>query len=168
MSGVRVYVGLGSNLDDPAAQIKRAFVELAEPPQTRVLAQSHLYKSKPLGPQDQPDYLNAVAVLETQLEPLDLLHGLRALEERHGRRRAGERHWGPRSLDLDILVYGDIRMQTPELTLPHPGVHARSFVLYPLAEVAPALVIPGHGPVQSLRDHCHAPAIERVEESSDD
>ncbi len=168
MSGVRVYVGLGSNLDDPAAQINRAFVELAEPPQTRVLARSHLYKSKPLGPLDQPDYLNAVAVLETQLEPLDLLHGLRALEERHGRRRAGERHWGPRSLDLDILVYGDIRMQTPELTLPHPGVHARSFVLYPLAEVAPALVIPGHGSVQALRDRCHAPAIERVEGSSDD
>ncbi len=168
MSGVRVYIGLGSNLDDPAAQTKRAFAELAELSQTRMLARSHLYKSKPLGPQDQPDYLNAVAVLETQLEPLDLLHRLRALEERHGRRRAGERHWGPRSLDLDILLYGDIRMQTPELTLPHPGVHERSFVLYPLEEVAPALVIPGHGPVQSLRDRCHAPAIERVEESSDD
>ncbi|MGH8398772.1 MAG: 2-amino-4-hydroxy-6-hydroxymethyldihydropteridine diphosphokinase [Gammaproteobacteria bacterium] len=167
MSGVRVYIGLGSNLDDPVAQIKRAFVALAKLPETRVLAQSHLYKSKPLGPQDQPDYLNAVVELETQLRPLDLLRGLRALEEHHGRRRASERHWGPRSLDLDVLLYGDIRMQTPELTLPHPGVHTRSFVLYPLAELAPALVIPGHGPVQSLRDRCHTPAIEKVEESSD-
>ncbi|MGB9429441.1 MAG: 2-amino-4-hydroxy-6-hydroxymethyldihydropteridine diphosphokinase [Gammaproteobacteria bacterium] len=166
--GVRAYIGLGSNLDEPAAQLRRAFMELDRLPQTRVLARSHLYKSKPLGPQDQPDFCNAVAVIETQLEPLTLLRGLRDLEERHGRRRESETHWGPRTLDLDMLIYGELSMHTPQLTLPHPGVHQRSFALYPLAEVAPALVIPGHGPVQGLRDRCHSPSIEKYEDSADE
>jgi 2-amino-4-hydroxy-6-hydroxymethyldihydropteridine diphosphokinase len=167
-AGVHAYIGLGSNLHAPAAQLQRAFTELDKLSQTRVLARSHLYKSKPLGPSEQPDYFNAVAVLETQLEPMTLLHALRELEEQHGRRRAGEIHWGPRTLDLDMLIYGDLVMRTPQLMLPHPGVHQRSFVLYPLAEVAPALVVPGHGPVQVLRDRCHAPAIQRCKETPDD
>jgi 2-amino-4-hydroxy-6-hydroxymethyldihydropteridine diphosphokinase len=158
-----VYVGLGSNLDGPSEQIRRAFDELAIMPDSRLQAKSHLYKSRPLGPQDQPDFINAVAMLTTGLGPLELLHCLRGLEERHGRRRVTEVHWGARSLDLDILVYGDIRLQTPELTIPHPRMHTRSFVLYPLAEIAPALVIPVHGPVRSLRDRCHSPPIERYE-----
>ncbi|MGA9852683.1 MAG: 2-amino-4-hydroxy-6-hydroxymethyldihydropteridine diphosphokinase [Gammaproteobacteria bacterium] len=166
-ASIRVYIGLGSNLNGPSEQLWRAFTELDQLPRTRMLARSHLYKSKPLGPQDQPDYLNAVAVLDTRLEPLDLLRMLRELETRHGRRRAEEARWGSRSLDLDMLVYGNIRMQTPELTLPHPGLHERSFVLYPLAEVAPALVIPDHGPVQALRDRCHSPPIERYEKTDD-
>jgi len=163
-----VYIGLGSNLDGPSGQIQRALMELVVLPRTRLLAHSHLYKSRPLGPQNQPDYINAVAMLTTGLAPLELLHSLRKLEEGHGRWRVRERRWGARSLDLDILVYGDIRLQSPELTLPHPGVHLRSFVLYPLAELAPTLVIPGHGPVQTLRDHCHTPPIERYEEAANE
>jgi 2-amino-4-hydroxy-6-hydroxymethyldihydropteridine diphosphokinase len=96
---------------------------------------------------------------------LELLHRLRDLEQQHARRRAEERHWGPRTLDLDILVYGDVHMHTPELNLPHPGAHQRSFVLYPLAELAPELVMAGHGPVRELRAHCASPAIELYEET---
>lgn len=113
-----------------------------------------------MGPRDQPDFVNAVAVMETRLAPHALLKALQAVEARHGRERTHERRWGPRSLDLDILLYDDIRMQTAELTLPHPGLHERGFVLYPLAEVAPELIIPGHGSVQTLRDGCHFPRIE--------
>ena len=163
-----MYIGLGSNLDGPSGQIQRAFMELGVLPRSRLLAHSHLYKSRPLGPQNQPDYINAVAALSTGLAPLELLHSLRELEEGHGRRRISELRWGTRSLDLDILVYGDIHLQLPELTLPHPGVHLRSFVLYPLAELAPALVIPGHGPVQTLRDRCYMPPIERYEEAANE
>ena len=160
------YIGLGSNLDNPAAHLRRAFTELAALPGTRLLAQSRIYQSKPLGSPDQPDYLNAVVVLRTRLEPLELLGHLRALEQQQGRQRASELHWGPRCLDLDILVYDDVSMHTPELTLPHPGAHQRSFVLYPLAELAPELLIPGHGSVRELREHCRTPAIELYEESA--
>lgn len=163
-----MYIGLGSNLDGPSGQIQRAFMELGVLPRSHLLAHSHLYKSWPLGPQNQPDYINAVATLSTELAPLELLHSLRKLEEGHGRRRISERRWGARSLDLDILVYGDIHLQSPELTLPHPSVHLRSFVLYPLAELAPALVIPGYGPVQTLRDRCYMPPIERYEEAANE
>jgi len=165
---IPVYIGLGSNLDGPPGQIRRAIAELGALPHTRLLARSHLYKSRPLGPQDQPDYFNAVAMLATEYPPLELLQSLQNLEEKHGRRRAGETHWGARNLDLDILVYGDMRMHTPELTLPHPGMHTRSFVLYPLAELAPTLMIPGHGQVQALRDRCHTPVIERYEETANE
>ncbi len=103
-------------------------------------------------------------MLATGLEPLALLRALRKLEEAHGRRRSSEERWGARNLDLDILVYDDVQLDTPELMLPHPQMHLRSFVLYPLAELAPDLVIPGHGPVQALRAHCHTPPIERYEE----
>ncbi|MGA9855910.1 MAG: 2-amino-4-hydroxy-6-hydroxymethyldihydropteridine diphosphokinase [Gammaproteobacteria bacterium] len=166
--GVSAYIGLGSNLHGPAGQIERAFVELNVLPRTRLLARSHLYRSRPLGPQDQPDYINAVAMLTTELAPLKLLQALRKLEEGHGRRRTVEGHWGARSLDLDILMYGDVRVNTPELTLPHPQMHVRSFVLYPLAELAPTLVIPGHGQVQVLRNHCHTPAIESYKEAANE
>lgn len=158
------YIGIGSNLDDPAAQVARALVELAALPQTRMLGRSRLYLSRPLGPQDQPDFVNAAAKLDTDLVPLALLRELQAVEARHGRDRERERHWGPRCLDLDLLIYGELQMQTAELTLPHPRLHERSFVLYPLAELAPELVIPGHGSVQALRDGCRLPAIELYEE----
>lgn len=161
----RTYIGIGSNLDRPAHQVIQAVRELAGVPQTRLLAHSKLYRSRPLGPQNQPDFVNAVAALETTLAPLALLHALQALEARHGRKREQERHWGPRSLDLDILLYGEVRMQTTELTLPHPQMHARSFVLYPLAELAPGLIIPGHGKAATLRDHCRVPPIALYEES---
>ncbi len=152
-------------MDAPAKQIQRAFAELDSLPVTRLRARSHLYKSRPLGPQDQPDYLNAVAMLTTELAPLELLQALRRLERDHGRRRHHESRWGARSLDLDILVYGDLRLVTTGLTLPHPQMHVRSFVLYPLEELAPDLMIPGHGRVRDLRDHCQTPAIEPYEEA---
>ena len=150
MTPVTAYLGLGANLDDPVQQVQRACEELGSIPSTRVLARSPLYKSAPLGPPDQPDYINAVAVLETSLDPLALLAALRAIEQHHGRRRDGT-HWGPRTLDLDILLYGDLQQHTPELTLPHPGLHERGFVLYPLFDVAPELQIPGRGGVRTLR-----------------
>jgi 2-amino-4-hydroxy-6-hydroxymethyldihydropteridine diphosphokinase len=156
------YLGLGANLDDPARQVRRAFDELAALPASRLVSRSPLYKSPPLGPPDQPDYVNAVAVLETTLTPLGLLAALRGIEVRHGRKRDGTR-WGPRSLDLDILLYGDLVLDSPELRLPHPGLHERAFVLYPLYDVAPELEIPGRGAVRGLRARLDAPRIERVE-----
>ncbi|MGH8279151.1 MAG: 2-amino-4-hydroxy-6-hydroxymethyldihydropteridine diphosphokinase [Gammaproteobacteria bacterium] len=161
---VTAYIGIGSNLGEPARQIARVFTELAALPESTLHAQSPLYKSRPLGPQDQPDFVNAVAALETGLAPLDLLRELQTLEVRHGRPREHRRHWGPRSLDLDMLLYDALCMQTTELTLPHPGLHQRSFVLWPLADVAPDLVIPEHGPVRVLRDACSEPPIERYRE----
>lgn len=160
-----VYIGMGGNLDNPRAHIQRALLELDHLPETHLQAHAGLYKSSPLGPQDQPEYFNTVALLATGLEPLTLLHTLAELEQLHGRRRSTEKHWGARCLDLDILIYDDVRMESPELTLPHPHMHERSFVLYPLAELAPELVIPGRGAVRSLRDQCHTPRIERCEET---
>ena len=161
MSAVTAYLGLGANLQDPAAQVRRALDELASLPQTRLLARSPLYKSPPLGPAGQPDYINAVAVLATHLDPFALLTELRAIELRHGRQRDGSR-WGPRTLDLDILLYGDRVLDTPELTLPHPGLHERAFVLYPLSDVAPELEVPGRGSVRALRERLGAVRIERL------
>lgn len=151
MTPVTAYVGLGANLDDPVEQVRRACGELSTLASTEVLALSPLYRSAPLGPQDQPDYINAVAALQTGLSAPELLAALRAIEIRHGRRCDGSR-WGPRTLDLDILLYGALRRDTPELTLPHPGLHERAFVLYPLYDVAPELQIPGHGGVRELRE----------------
>jgi 2-amino-4-hydroxy-6-hydroxymethyldihydropteridine diphosphokinase len=145
------YVGLGSNLKTPEAQVRRALDELAHIPDTRVTARSPLYKSPPLGPQDQPDYINAVAALDTGLAPLALLAALRDIEHLHGRERDGTR-WGPRTLDLDLLLYGDVQMDTPKLTLPHPGLPERAFVLYPLFDVAPQLAVTGRGTVRELRE----------------
>ena len=160
------YIGLGSNLDNPVAHLRRALAELAELPDTRMHKRSRLYQSKPLGPQDQPDYLNAVAALQTQLEARELMQHLREIEQHHGRQRNPDNRWGPRILDLDLLLYGELTLQTPELTLPHPELHKRSFVLYPLAELAPDLIIPGHGPVRWLRERCTLPAIELYEETA--
>ena len=156
------YVGLGSNLADPAAQVRRALEELADILETRVTARSPLYRSAPLGPQDQPDYINAVAALDTSLAPLELLASLRDIERIHGRVRDGTR-WGPRSLDLDLLLYGDVVMDTLELSLPHPGLPERAFVLYPLFDVAPQLVVPGRGAVRELRDRLGSTDITRLE-----
>lgn len=131
----RVFIGLGSNLENPVAQLEQAFVELAVLPQTRLRARSRLYSSRALGPV-QPDYVNAVAELETDLAPLALLDQLQALEQAH--RRVRLEHWGPRTLDLDILLFGDRLIDEPRLKVPHYHMHARAFVLYPLAELAPA------------------------------
>lgn len=135
------WIGLGSNLDGPRAHVERALRELDRLPLTRRIAASRLYASPPVGPADQPDYINAVAHLETRLSPLALLDQLQALEQRHGRVRG--RRWGPRTLDLDLLLFDDYRVTLPRLTLPHPEMVKRAFVLVPLAELAPAVVLDG-------------------------
>jgi len=135
-----VYIGLGANLSNPEQQIRDAIVALAQMPDCQLLALSSLYGSQPLGPQDQPDYLNAVAKLETQLQPLPLLDALQQQEQRQGRVR--KRHWGERNLDLDILLYDNLTLRSERLNLPHHEMHNRSFVLVPLAEISPALQLP--------------------------
>lgn len=147
---VTAYVGIGSNLDGPAAHVIRAFEDLSLLPDTRLIARSPLYKSPPMGTQSQPDFVNAVAALATGLSARALMQALLGIELQHGRRRDGTR-WGPRSLDLDLLLYGDTVSDAPELVLPHPGMHQRAFVLYPLADIAPGLAIPGSGTVEELR-----------------
>lgn len=157
-----VYLGLGSNLDDPFGHLARALQRLAELPLTRLIRVSGIVRSAPLGPANQPDYLNAVAALLTRLEAAELLRECQAIEARHGRRRDGER-WGPRTLDIDILVFGDLRTATDELTIPHPGLAERAFVLGPLREIAPALSVPGLGPVAALADACDLSGLAPAE-----
>ena len=143
------YVALGSNLADPAAQVAAALGRLPGIPGTRLIARSRLWASRPLGPQDQPDFVNAVAGLLTQLDARELLGELQALERAMGRTGPLVR-WGPRSIDLDLLAMGSDELSEPAICLPHPGVHERDFVLYPLAELAPDLWIPGRGRVEAL------------------
>lgn len=144
-----VYIGLGSNLADPRVQVQAGIRALAALPNSRLLRQSRLYDTAPWGRTDQPAFVNAVAQLETTLTPQALLEALLALERSAGRKRDGTR-WGPRVLDLDILVYGDLIIEEPGLRVPHPHLHEREFVLAPLAEIAPHLSIPGRGEVQTL------------------
>jgi 2-amino-4-hydroxy-6-hydroxymethyldihydropteridine diphosphokinase len=139
------YVALGANLDDPAATVRAAFAALANLPDSRIVHCSSLYRTAPVGIADQPEFINAVAELETSLAPEALLDALLEIEQRFGRIRA-ERN-GPRTLDLDLLLYNDQYLDLPRLTLPHPRLHLRAFVLQPLAEIAPDLKIPGRGTV---------------------
>ena len=143
------YVGLGSNLDAPAAQIERALAALARLPVTSLVASSRLYQSPPWGLREQPDFVNAVAQLDTALPASDLMRHLLETERAAGRDRSGPR-WGPRVLDLDLLLYADLTASDSALHLPHPRMHERAFVLLPLAELAPALDIPGRGPISRL------------------
>ncbi|MDC8805327.1 2-amino-4-hydroxy-6-hydroxymethyldihydropteridine diphosphokinase [Halomonas pacifica] len=136
----RAYIGLGSNQEHPREQVTQAIDALGHLPLTRLTGASRLYASAPVGPQDQPDFVNAVAELATRLSPLALLDQLQALEQRHGRRRL--RHWGPRTLDLDLLLYDDVVIDSPRLRVPHPEMANRGFVLVPLAELAPTLCLP--------------------------
>ncbi|PLR40992.1 2-amino-4-hydroxy-6-hydroxymethyldihydropteridine diphosphokinase [Chimaeribacter californicus] len=138
---IRVYLALGSNLAQPLDQVNAALDALAALPQTRQVACSSFYRSTPLGPKDQPDYLNAVVALDTTLLPEALLDATQAIEQQQGRVRKAER-WGPRTLDLDMLLYGDQVIHTPRLTVPHYDMMNREFMLYPLAEIAPDLVFP--------------------------
>jgi 2-amino-4-hydroxy-6-hydroxymethyldihydropteridine diphosphokinase len=159
---VPAYVGLGSNLADPAAQIRRACLALGKLAGTRLECLSQLYRSPPLDGSDQPHYLNAVAGLLTRRPPQDLLADLMAIERQQGRVRTHGRRWEPRSLDLDLLVVGDRRCAEPGLTLPHPGIASRNFVLLPLAEVAPGLWIPGVGAVATLVSRIGTSGIEAL------
>lgn len=158
---VDAYIGIGSNLDSPEDQVGRAFEELSALPASRCVARSALYRSQPVGPQDQPYFVNAVAHLETSMDPPTLLAALHGIERAHGRMR-GVR-WGPRTLDLDILVYGDLVQDDARLTLPHPRMHERAFVLYPLRDVAPGLEVPGRGRLEALFESCPILDIERLD-----
>ncbi len=141
MSAVVIaYIGLGSNLEAPVNQVETAITELARIRQSRLLRSSSLYRSAPLGPTDQPDYINAVAALQTSLLADELLTELQQLENSHQRVR--EERWGPRTLDLDLLLYGDEIIKSERLTVPHPGLSERNFVLVPLLEIAPDLILP--------------------------
>lgn len=162
---VRAYVGLGSNLDDPQAQIRQALRELDGLERVRLASVSSLYRSAPMGPAGQPDYLNAVAALDTRLDADELLLLLQGIEEFHHRVRNGER-WGPRTLDLDLLLYGDQCIDRAHLRVPHSGLAERNFVLYPLAEIAPPdLVVPGQGPLEELLARCPDTGLQRLEAS---
>lgn len=138
---VLAYLGLGSNLDEPVEQIQQALKALDRLPLSHVTAHSALYASAPVGPQNQPDFINAVAALETRLSPLALLDQLQALEQHH--RRVRHRRWGPRTLDIDLLWYANRHLVTPRLTVPHPQMHNRRFVIEPLASIAPDLKLAG-------------------------
>ena len=146
------YVGIGSNLDDPQAHATRAFDELAALPRTRLKARSALYRSAPVGYADQPDFINAVASLDTELSAEKLLQGMQAIEQRHGRKRTFAN--APRTLDLDLLLYGDEKIQQPNLVVPHPRMHERAFVLKPLLEIAPDLPF--------NLDRCRDQRVERI------
>lgn len=148
---VDVYIGLGANLADPIDQLQQAVAALAALPQCQLTAVSSFYGSKPMGPQDQPDYVNAVAQLTTQLTAESLLDALQHIERTQGRQRKAER-WGPRTLDLDILLFGQQQIQTERLTVPHYGLPQREFVVYPLLEIAPDLQIPGLGALATIAD----------------
>jgi 2-amino-4-hydroxy-6-hydroxymethyldihydropteridine diphosphokinase len=132
---IHAYIGLGSNLEDPVAQLDRAIDTLKKHDDVKHLRVSSIYGSKPVGPQDQPDYVNAVATFETNLSPIDLLDLLQSIEQ--SQRRVRERHWGPRTLDLDLLLYGQEIIQLPRLIVPHTFMLERGFVIKPLSDLAP-------------------------------
>lgn len=166
---VLATIGLGSNLQQPQGQITAALHELQGLPHCRLIGQSGLYRSPPLVSavdpvQDQPDYINAVAVLETSLGPEALLGALQTLEQAHGRVRMAR--WGPRTLDLDLLLYGDLEVSGENLTIPHPGLYDRNFVLYPLAELverhALELAIPGGQDLAALLARCPRGELTRL------
>ncbi len=154
------YVGIGANLDDPAARVRGAFASLAALPRTRLLKRSSLYRTEPQGYRNQPDFVNAVAALDTELAPAELLRALHALETRAGRRRSFRN--APRTLDLDLLLYGGERVDEPGLTVPHPRMHERAFVLVPLLEIEPDAWIPGIGPARACRDRLAGQSVERL------
>jgi 2-amino-4-hydroxy-6-hydroxymethyldihydropteridine diphosphokinase len=158
---VPAYIGLGSNLDEPQQQVARGFEALEQLPSTRLIQRSSLYRSSPLGPQDQPDFINAVAGLLTQLDPYALLAALKEIEHRLGRKPT-QVHWGPRIIDLDLLVYGSARIDEPQLHVPHAGIQSRNFVLYPLAQIAPQLLVPGIGRVSRLLAQLDVAEIVRL------
>jgi 2-amino-4-hydroxy-6-hydroxymethyldihydropteridine diphosphokinase len=163
MDAVQViaYIGLGSNLAEPIQQIKTARLAIANIDHVEERAFSSLYRSAPMGPQNQPDYINAVMAITTELPALDLLRQLQAIEKQQGRVRKGER-WSARTLDLDLLIYGEQQIQTPDLTVPHAGLAERAFVLYPLQEVSADLEVPGLGKLDRLLAKCPLQGLQRL------
>ena len=161
MAEVTAYIGLGSNLDNPQQQVSLAVTELDTLEGCSLCRASSLYASPPMGPADQPDYVNAVAEVHTVLDADLLLDQLQGLEARH--RREPARRWGPRTLDLDLLLYGDSVIETSRLSVPHPGIAERHFVLYPLAEINGSLMIPGIGTVATLVAECPQDGLVKIE-----
>jgi 2-amino-4-hydroxy-6-hydroxymethyldihydropteridine diphosphokinase len=159
---VRAYVGLGGNLDDPVSHVRGALEDLRALGDTCCVRPSGLYRSLPVGPVAQPSYVNAVACLDTGLSPWSLLAALQGVEARHGRVRGPER-WGPRTLDLDLLVYGAWRSCDARLTVPHPELAGRAFVLVPLLEIAPDLDVPGLARVRDLARAVGSDGVEALE-----
>ena len=158
---VLAYIGMGSNLGNPVEQISSARRKIAMLDQVDEVAISSFYSSPPMGPQDQPDYVNAVMAVRTSLPAMDLLRELQQIENRHGRVR--KEHWGARTLDLDVLLFGDQRIERGNLIVPHVGIAERAFVLYPLQEIAPAdLCIPGYGLLKELVKQCPRDGLRRV------
>ncbi|MDD1608104.1 MAG: 2-amino-4-hydroxy-6-hydroxymethyldihydropteridine diphosphokinase [Methylococcaceae bacterium] len=157
---VIAYIGLGSNLQNPIEQIHSARAAITALVHTKEQGFSCLYQSLPMGPQDQPDYVNAVMAVVTDLSPIELLRALQAIENNQGRVR-GER-WGARTLDLDILLYGDQVIELPDLIIPHVGLTERAFVLYPLYEIAPQLIIPNKGKLVDLLVNCPLEGLKRL------
>lgn len=158
---VTAYIGIGSNLANPAEQIKAARAAIADIAGVQELAFSSVYRSPPMGPQDQPDYVNAVMAIATELPPIDLLRCLQQIENEQGRVRKAER-WGARTLDLDVLIYGGQEINLPDLIVPHTGLTERAFVLYPLFEIAPQLIVPGKGAIAALLADCPRNGLERL------
>jgi len=158
------YIGIGSNLDNPAAQVRRAVATLADTPGIRLLRHSPWYRTAPIGPPGQDDYINGVAELETALEPEMLLDALQAIEQQHGRVRL--ERWGSRTLDLDIVLYSDLEIHTPRLTVPHREMSRRGFVLQPLADLVPHLVLPDGRSLQTLLASCPLHGIVRLSNGS--
>lgn len=156
----RAFIGLGSNLANPAAQVLQAMQAIDRLPETRVLARSSLYRSAPVGYLEQPDFINAVVKIETALAPLALLQALLALEHENGRTREFQN--APRTLDLDVLLYDDLQHHQHGLTVPHPQMHRRAFVLQPLLEIAPDCVIPGVGAAAQALQQCNDQQLERL------
>lgn len=162
---MRCFIGLGSNLENPQQQINTAIEDINTVENVQLVQRSSLYRSPPMGPQDQPDYINAVIEIETDLLAHDLLDQLQAIEQQHGRVR--KRHWGERTLDLDILLYGQQVITDDRLTVPHPGIAERAFVIYPLVEIAADWTVPGKGQVTSLVQDCPADGLEKLESEND-
>jgi 2-amino-4-hydroxy-6-hydroxymethyldihydropteridine diphosphokinase len=157
---IKCFIGLGSNLDNPVTQVATALLELERLDQCRNLIHSSLYRSDPVGPPGQPDYINAVASLETSLQPLELLDAMQAIEQQHQRVRI--QHWGPRTLDLDLLLFGDQLINNDRLTVPHPYLQERNFVLFPLAEIAPELSIPAGKTLPEYLKNCKTDTLEQI------
>lgn len=157
------YIGVGSNLDSPGKQVQQGIAGLADLPQSKLVLESGTYKSAPMGPVEQPDFVNAVVAVITRLAPHDLLSALQSIEQRHGRDYNVER-WGPRTLDLDLLAYAGLCVDENDLTLPHPGVAERNFVLLPWNEISPHYRVPGLSTVTELMSAIvgNEPQIERL------
>jgi 2-amino-4-hydroxy-6-hydroxymethyldihydropteridine diphosphokinase len=156
------YIGVGSNLDEPREQVARGIDALAEIPRTELVARSKLYLTAPMGPQDQPRFVNAVVGVRTQLDATTLLAQLKMLETRLGRAQQPVVRWGPRVIDFDLLVFGTARIENETLRVPHPGIAERAFVLIPLLDIAPDLDVPGVGRVRTLAARVNAETVEAI------